>query len=67
MKDLTEKLGVVYRVSARCEIDPSRINMRALEGAVADAIIAMEQYKHRASFYRKMRRKKNRPVITSPQ
>lgn len=67
VKDLTEKLGVVYRVSARCEIDPSRINLRALVGVMADAIASMEQYKHRASFYSKTRRKKNKLVLTSPQ
>lgn len=67
VKDLTEKLSLVYKVSARCEIDPSKINFRALEGAVSELIIASYQYKERAGFYRRHRRKKGKLATTSPQ
>ncbi len=67
VKDLTEKLSLVYKVSARCEIDPSKINFRALEGAVTELITASHQYKERAGFYRRHRRKKGKMVTTSPR
>jgi len=66
VKDLTDMLALVYKVSARCEMDPSKINFLALEGAIGQLITSAQLYKERACYYRK-HRKKDSKVITLQQ